>query len=151
MDTSRRERCRCGLIVIEPGTSAVRLGDVLHERPSRENGYCGPWASHELRDAREEIDRLREERDEYFREGEAMAEALQQASARNEQMRVDRDRLRAELDEQHERIGKVLEREGCSCDCHDDYEYHDEDCDRCLACRVEMALATPKTGTRGEG
>jgi len=84
MDTSRRERCRCGLIVIEPGTTAVRLGDVLHERPSRENGYCGPWASHELRDAREEIDRLREERNRETSRAEA-----------------DRDRLAAEVERQN--------------------------------------------------
>lgn len=35
----------------------------------------------------------------------------------------------------------LLEKNGCGCDCGHDSEGHDDECDRCLACRIEKALA----------
>jgi len=37
-------------------------------------------------------------------------------------------------------IGALLTANGCDCDCEHDAEGHDDDCERCLACRVEAAL-----------
>lgn len=48
-----------------------------------------------------------------------------------------------ELEAARARIGEVLSAEGCSCDCgHFDglIDEHNESCDRCLRCRVEMAM-----------
>jgi len=38
-------------------------------------------------------------------------------------------------------VCKVLSDNGCDCDCEHHPEEHDDDCVRCLACRVEAALA----------
>lgn len=45
-------------------------------------------------------------------------------------------RLRAAI----ERVGDVLSAEGCGCECEHHWEEHADDCERCLGCRVEMAL-----------
>lgn len=37
-------------------------------------------------------------------------------------------------------VGVVLAANGCDCDCGHSSDEHDDDCDRCLACRVEGAL-----------
>ena len=37
-------------------------------------------------------------------------------------------------------VCKVLEDNGCDCDCEHHPEEHDDDCVRCLACRVELAM-----------
>lgn len=46
-----------------------------------------------------------------------------------------------------ERVRELLGRHGCSCKCGHPWEDHDDDCllDRCLACRIEMALRGPFT------
>lgn len=41
-----------------------------------------------------------------------------------------------------ESIGEILGENGCNCDCDHDPESHDDDCERCLACRVGEALGT---------
>lgn len=43
-----------------------------------------------------------------------------------------------------EAVLAVLERNGCDCDCGHDQHQHDDDCELCLACRVERALAGPE-------
>lgn len=40
-----------------------------------------------------------------------------------------------------ERVGAVLSDAGCECACSHDYQDHDDDCIRCLGCRVEAALS----------
>ena len=43
-------------------------------------------------------------------------------------------------------IGAVLAANGCDCDCGHSSDEHDDDCDRCLACRVEGALDAALAG-----
>lgn len=35
---------------------------------------------------------------------------------------------------------KLIEKNGCDCECQHHWEDHDEDCERCLACMIEYAL-----------
>ena len=37
-------------------------------------------------------------------------------------------------------IGELLAANGCDCDCDHHTEEHDEDCDRCLACKIDHAM-----------
>jgi hypothetical protein len=37
-------------------------------------------------------------------------------------------------------LADLLSKEGCSCECEHHPEEHDDDCARCLACRVEEAM-----------
>ena len=39
-----------------------------------------------------------------------------------------------------DRVGECLAQNGCDCDCGHDSGGHDDDCDRCLACRVDTAM-----------
>ena len=39
-----------------------------------------------------------------------------------------------------DKIGAILTEHGCSCDCGHDYNYHDDDCELCTACRIEAVL-----------
>ena len=47
----------------------------------------------------------------------------------------------AKLKARTDAIGQLLEANGCDCDCADHFEDHNEDCERCLACRVGEALS----------
>lgn len=38
------------------------------------------------------------------------------------------------------RVGAVLSANGCDCECDHHSEEHDDDCERCLACRIQDAL-----------
>jgi hypothetical protein len=42
------------------------------------------------------------------------------------------------------RMCDVIADDGCSCDCDHDSEGHDDDCDRCLGCRIDAARAPLK-------
>lgn len=35
---------------------------------------------------------------------------------------------------------KLIEKNGCDCECRHHWEDHDEDCERCLACLIEYEL-----------
>lgn len=48
----------------------------------------------------------------------------------------DRDRLLSKI----EAAGTVISNNGCDCPCDHDAESHDEDCERCLACRISAVL-----------
>jgi hypothetical protein len=39
------------------------------------------------------------------------------------------------------RIEQLLWNNGCDCECDHHSEEHDEDCERCLACRISAVLA----------
>lgn len=53
-----------------------------------------------------------------------------------------------EADERIRAVCKLLSQNGCDCDCDHHYEEHDDDCERCLACRIGAALdAARKAGT----
>jgi hypothetical protein len=41
-------------------------------------------------------------------------------------------------------IGDLLSDNGCDCECGHDWEGHDDECDRCLACRVNDVLNEAK-------
>ena len=45
-----------------------------------------------------------------------------------------------ESDERIRAVRKLLERNGCECECEHHWEHHDDDCDRCLACRIGEAV-----------
>lgn len=42
--------------------------------------------------------------------------------------------------ERIENAREVIKKNGCDCECDHHWEDHDEDCERCLACRIEHAL-----------
>ena len=49
----------------------------------------------------------------------------------------------AKLEEAEARLRVIrglVEANGCDCECDHDFESHDDDCERCLACRVQEAL-----------
>lgn len=46
----------------------------------------------------------------------------------------------ARLEAVIERVGNVLAAHGCECECEHHADEHDDDCERCLGCRVEAAL-----------
>lgn len=49
---------------------------------------------------------------------------------------AERDRLR----DRRLAVFALLEANGCDCECAHYFEDHDDDCERCLACRVEAAM-----------
>jgi hypothetical protein len=65
------------------------------------------------------------------------------AEAERDALKVEVERLKAALEREMERqfrVGVVLAESGCDCDCGHHYDDHDDDCERCLGCRVEAAL-----------
>lgn len=59
-----------------------------------------------------------------------------------EALRAELEALRAERDALREgakRVADLLEESGCDCDCECDSDGHD-DCDPCLACRIDAAI-----------
>lgn len=42
------------------------------------------------------------------------------------------------------RIGELLGANGCDCECDHHWEEHDDDCERCLACRIADVLQPTK-------
>jgi hypothetical protein len=45
-----------------------------------------------------------------------------------------------EADERLRAVRRLLEWNGCECECEHHWEDHDDDCDRCLACRIGEAV-----------
>jgi len=43
-------------------------------------------------------------------------------------------------DERLRAVRALLVWSGCDCDCGHDVDFHDDDCDLCLACRIEEAI-----------
>jgi hypothetical protein len=77
-----------------------------------------------------EVDRLRLRAD---TDAKAKAAWEKLFNERNWLWRVEADRVEA--------VRLLLEANGCDCDCeHDDTEGHNDDCERCLACRISWAL-----------
>lgn len=59
------------------------------------------------------------------------------------ELRAELEALRAERDALREgakRVADLLEENGCDCDCECDSDGHDDDCDPCLACRIDAAI-----------
>src|SRR5690242_14596194 len=46
----------------------------------------------------------------------------------------------AELEAKLRSVGDLLSENGCDCDCDHHHEEHDDDCERCLACRIGEAI-----------
>ncbi len=42
---------------------------------------------------------------------------------------------------QRKQIENLLSENGCDCDCEHHWEEHDEDCERCLSCRISEAMS----------
>lgn len=53
-----------------------------------------------------------------------------------------------EADERLRAVRKLLEWNGCECECSHHWEDHDDDCDRCLACRIGEAVGNAAEVTR---
>jgi hypothetical protein len=51
----------------------------------------------------------------------------------------------AELERLESALAQLLRDNGCDCDCEHGWTEHDDDCERCFACRVQMALTPPST------
>jgi hypothetical protein len=45
-------------------------------------------------------------------------------------------------------VNHLLSQNGCDCECDHHAEEHDEDCERCLACRISMAIQDKKEDER---
>lgn len=63
----------------------------------------------------------------------------------------DAANLLEESDARLHAVRVLLENNGCECECVHYWEDHDDDCERCLACRIEEAVqkdvsAGQKTG-----
>lgn len=41
-------------------------------------------------------------------------------------------------------IAKILQENGCDCECDHSSEEHDAECERCLACRIADAMPPPR-------
>lgn len=41
------------------------------------------------------------------------------------------------------KVADLISENGCDCECGHHYEEHDDDCERCLACRVEECFSRP--------
>ena len=46
-------------------------------------------------------------------------------------------------------IGDLLSLNGCDCGCDHHHEEHDEDCVRCLACKIDAVLTAPRADITG--
>jgi hypothetical protein len=47
---------------------------------------------------------------------------------------TERDRLRREMDA----IAALIEANGCDCECGHHYEEHDDGCELCIVCRIDV-------------
>jgi hypothetical protein len=84
--------------------------------------------------------------DESAREADGWREVAGASVAEYDRLRGERDGYREAL----ERISEVLAANGCDCECDHDVESHDDDCERCVACRVSLALAGQDAGKEKE-
>jgi hypothetical protein len=73
----------------------------------------------------------REERDEWLAKAKLSAQVASAWESLYRERQFAVDRVDAVLE--------ILAATGCDCECHDGEE-HDEDCERCLACRIEQAV-----------
>lgn len=55
-----------------------------------------------------------------------------------EQLYNERNRLWREAEAKLNRVRELLEENGCDCECDHHPEEHDDDCERCLACRIAL-------------
>lgn len=118
-------------------------------RESRICGRCNEWeVDVELSQARAAIVSLGKQR------GDAYLDLREAREAH----KAERDELEKHLSEaEDERAGataklvavaKLLEENGCDCECDHCWEYHDETCERCLACLIEEAILDKKENER---
>lgn len=113
---------------------------------------CEMWLSPKLVDVvdhcyvhqcpTETSEQIRRDRDEYrstAAQVSHMADAYRAATGEDyrtvARLRADLAEARARLDA----VGEVLSANGCDCPCECPAGEHDDDCSRCLACRVETA------------
>lgn len=90
----------------------------------------------------ETAEQIRRDRDEYrvtAAEIGAMGAAYRAATGDDfytvARLRADLAEARARLDA----VGEVLSANGCDCPCECSASEHDDDCSRCLACRIDRA------------
>jgi len=69
--------------------------------------------------------------------GSRMLDRLHAIEGERDALLAEVERLKARIDA----VGRVLSENGCDCDCGCFWDEHGDDCDRCLACRVEDAIA----------
>jgi hypothetical protein len=88
---------------------------------------------------------MRRERDEALAEAERWRNAHHEANIRLQAHDCGEEHARmlgyfVELQGRVEAAGEVIAENGCDCPCDHDAESHDEQCERCLACRISHAL-----------
>jgi len=64
------------------------------------------------------------------------ADTDSKAKAAWESLYNERNRLWRDAEDKLDLVRGLLERNGCDCECDHDAESHDDDCERCLACRI---------------
>lgn len=52
--------------------------------------------------------------------------------------------IRCDAADRLDLVCRLLQQNGCDCDCDHDVEGHSDDCDRCLACRIDTALSSTR-------
>lgn len=67
-------------------------------------------------------------------------DARRKANAAWEQLYNERNRLWRAAEGRLDAVRALLESNGCDCDCDHHHEEHDDDCERCLACRISAAV-----------
>ena len=117
MGNHHGHRCPCGLWVWGGPTVCQRCVGTEAVKIAME------WKS--------ELDRLRL-RDDTEAKAKAAWEGLY--NERNRLWREEADRVGA--------VKLLLEANGCECECDHHLSEHEADCDRCLACRISMAIQT---------
>lgn len=85
-----------------------------------------------------EVERLTRDRDDLQARLDAAVDAARELGAVAAGAVRERGALAGAVRRQ---IGALLASNGCDCECEHSADEHDDDCERCLACRVESALA----------
>ena len=117
MGNHHGHRCLCGIWVWGGPTVCRRCVNAEAVKITKE------W--------KDEAERLRLRAD---TDAKAKAEWNRLHDARHRLWREEADRVGA--------VKLLLEANGCDCDCDHDAESHDSDCERCLACRISLAIGT---------
>lgn len=110
---------------VQRWTPEIReLGDFCDPEPGMAECRDGEWVSYD--DHRAEVARMQAR----------ITELEAQAADVDHACRVLDERLRAMLFA----VADVLEANGCDCECGHCCDDHDDDCERCLACRISDAV-----------
>lgn len=139
---------RATLAQVQPEIDALKAKLASAEERAARAGETESRLRDEIRDLRLQVQALTEDLEDARRHG---CECGEEEACRYVR---ERDKARAEAAryrEALERVSEVLAANGCDCECDHDVESHDDDdCERCVACRVSLALAGQDAGKETE-